>query len=104
MRLLGVPEELTQPHFLLGVRQQGSAQNTGGELGALSPGCPAFMSHGVFAAIALHFLMKSAGSLQPLSAVFPALRAIVAFLATEPGTITELASEKSEPRHPGDWL
>lgn len=57
--------------------------------------------HWILAAIALHFLMKSAGS---LSAVFPAVKAVVAFLATETGTITELASGKSEPRHPGDWL
>lgn len=36
--------------------------------------------------------------------MFPALRAVVAFIfATETGTITELASGKSEPRHLGDW-
>lgn len=33
----------------------------------------------------------------------PCSQSVVACLATETGTNTELASGKSEPRHPGDW-
>lgn len=59
--------------------------------------------HCTLAPIALHFPVKPAGSLQAPRAVFPALRAVVAFLARETGATTKLAFGKSKPRHPGDW-